>query len=70
MKKKSILGQLLFPMITIVCILALILTGIIAAIFSKTYEDEIYSRGRDKSLLVASDIATFMDGAYEVTEEL
>lgn len=70
MKKKSILGQLLFPMITIVCILALILTGIIATIFSKTYEDEIYSRGRDKSLLVASDIATFMDGAYEVTEEL
>lgn len=70
MKKKSILGQLLFPMITIVCVLALILTGIIAFIFSKTYEDEIYSRGRDKSLLVANDIATFMDGAYGVTEEL
>lgn len=70
MKKKSIFWQLLFPMIAIVCVLALILTGIIAAIFSKTYEDEIYSRGRDKSLLVASDIATFMDGAYGVTEEL
>lgn len=70
MKKKSIFGQLLFPMITIVCVLALILTGIIAFIFSKTYEDEIYSRGRDKSLLVANDIATFMDGAYGVTEEL
>lgn len=70
MKRKSIFGQLLFPMITIVCVLALILTGIIALIFSKTYEDEIYSRGRDKSLLVANDIATFMDGAYGVTEEL
>ena len=70
MKKKSIFGQLLFPMIAIVCVLALILTGIIAAIFTKTYEDEIYSRERDKSLLVASDIATFMDGAYGVTEEL
>lgn len=70
MKKKSIFWQLLFPMITIVCVLALILTGIIAVIFSKAYEEEIYSRGRDKSLLVASDIATFMDGAYEVTEEL
>lgn len=68
--KKSIMGQLLFPMITIVCVLALILTGIIAAIFSKTYENEIYSREREKSLLVASDIATFMDGAYGVTEEL
>lgn len=70
MKRKSIMGQLLFPMITIVCVLALCLTGIITAIFSKTYENEIYSRGRDKSLLVASDIATFMDGAYGVTEEL
>lgn len=70
MKKKSIFGQLLFPMIAIVCVLALILTGIIAAIFSKTYENEIYSRERDKSLLVASDISTFMDGAYGITEEL
>lgn len=70
MKKKSIFGQLLFPMIAIVCVLALILTGIIAAIFTRTYEDEIYSRERDKSLLVANDIATFMDGAYGVTEEL
>lgn len=70
MKKKSIFGQLLFPMIVIVCVLALILTGIIVAIFSKTYEDEIYSRESDKSLLVASDIATFMDGAYGITEEL
>lgn len=70
MKKKSIFGQLLFPMITIVCVLALILTGIIGVIFSKTYEEEIYSRGRDKSLLAANNIATFMDGAYGVTEEL
>lgn len=68
--KKSIFRQLLFPMLAIVCVLALLLTGIIAAIFSKTYEDEIYSRGRDKSQLVADDIATFMDGAYGVTEEL
>lgn len=70
MKKKSIFRQLLFPMIAIVCALALCLTGIIAVIFMKTYEDEIYSRGRDKSQLVANDIATFLDGAYGVTEEL
>lgn len=70
MKKKSIFRQLLFPMIAIVCVLAVCLTGIVAVIFSKTYEDEIYSRERDKSLLVANDIATFLDGAYGVTEEL
>lgn len=70
MKKKSIFRQLLLPMIAIVCVLAVCLTGIVAAIFSRTYEDEIYSRGCDKSLLVASDIGTFLDGAYNVTEEL
>ncbi len=70
MKKKSIFRQLLFPLIAIVCALAVCLTGIIAVIFTKTYEDEIYSRGRDKSLLVSNDIATFLDGAYGITEEL
>lgn len=70
MKKKSIFRQLLFPLIAIVCALAICLTGIIAVIFTKTYEAEIYSRGRDKSLLVSNDIATFLDGAYGITEEL
>ncbi len=70
MKKKSIFRQLLFPLIAIVCALAVCLTGITAVIFTKTYEDEIYSRGRDKSLLVSNDIATFLDGAYGITEEL
>lgn len=70
MKNKSIFRQLLFPMIAIVCVLAVCLTGITAAIFMKVYENEIYSRGRDKSLLVASDISTFLDGAYGITEEL
>lgn len=70
MKKKSIFRQLLFPMIAIVCILAVCLTGVSAVIFMKAYEDEIYSKGREKSLLVSSDIATFLDGAYGITEEL
>lgn len=70
MKKKSIFRQLLFPIIAIVCALAVCLTGITVVIFMKAYEDEIYSRGRDKSLLVAGDISTFLDGAYGVTEEL
>lgn len=70
MKRKSIFRQLLFPMITIVCTLAVCLTGVSAFIFMKAYEDEIYSRDRDKSQLVSSDIATFLDGAYGITEEL
>lgn len=70
MKKTSIFKQLLLPMIAIVCVLAVCLTGIITAIFMKSYEDEIYGRSQDKSQLVSGDIATFLDGAYGVTEEL
>lgn len=70
MKKTSIFRQLLLPMIAIVCALAVILTGIIVSVFMKSYESEIYGRSRDKSQLVAGEIATFLDGAYGITEEL
>lgn len=70
MKRTTIFKQLLMPMIAIVCALAVCLTGIIAAIFMKSYENEIFSRSEDKSQLVSNDIATFLDGAYGVTEEL
>lgn len=70
MKKTGIFKQLLLPMIAIVCVLAVCLTGVIAAIFMKSYEGEVYGRSQDKSRLVAGDISTFLDGAYGVTEEL
>lgn len=70
MKKTSIFKQLLLPMIAIVCALAVCLTGTVAVIFVKSYEREIYGRSQDKSQLVAGEIATFLDGAYAVTEEL
>lgn len=70
MKKTSIFRQLLLPMIAIVCALAVLLTGIIVSVFMKSYESEIYGRSRDKSQLVSGEIATFLDGAYGITEEL
>ena len=70
MKKTSIFKQLLLPMILIVSILAVCLTGIVGAIFVKSYENQIYGRSRDKSQLVAGEIAVFLDGAYGITEEL
>jgi len=70
MKKTSIFKQLLLPMIAIVCALAICLTGIVVSIFVKSYESEIYGRSQDKSRLVSGEIATFLDGAYGVTEEL
>lgn len=70
MKKTSIFKQLLIPMIAIVCALAVCLTGIIAIVITKSYEGEIYGTVQDKSRLVSNDIATFLDGAYGVTQEL
>ncbi len=70
MKKTSIFKQLLLPMRAIVCALAVCLTGIVTFIFMKSYESEIYLRSQDKSQLVSGEIATFLDGAYGITEEL
>ena len=70
MKKTSIFKQLLLPMVTIVCALALCLTGIVGSIFAKSYENALYSKSQDKSLLVSGEIAMFLDGAYSVTKEL
>ncbi len=70
MKKKNIFKQLLLPMIIIVFALSVSLSGIIVLVFTKSYESEIYDRNQDKSRLVAGEIATFLDGAYGITEEL
>lgn len=70
MKKTSIFKQLLLPMIAIVCALAVCLTGIVASIFIKSYESELYGRSQDKSRLVSGEISMFLDGAYHVTKEL
>ena len=70
MKKTSIFRQLLFPMIAIVCAFAICLTGIVVFIFAKSYENEIFGESRDKSQLVSGEIATFLSGAYSVTQEL
>lgn len=70
MKRTGIFRQLLFPMIAIVCAFAICLTGIVVFIFVKSYESELYGRSQDKSQLVSGEIATFLSGAYSVTEEL
>ena len=69
-KNTSIFKQLLLQMIAIVCALVVCLEGIVAAIFERSYEREIYGRSQDKSQLVAGEIATFPDGAYGIAEEL
>lgn len=66
MKKKSIFKQLLIPMMA----LAIVLPVVLLAIFITSYEQEIYTKNKEISSLMAEEISTFMDGAYHMNEEL
>lgn len=62
MRKKSILKQLLIPMLTI----AIALPVVVLVIFTTSYEREIYSKNKQLSGLMADEIEIFMDQAYAV----
>lgn len=66
MRKKSILKQLLIPMLT----LAVALPAVVLLIFTTSYEQEIYSKNKQLSSLMAGEISIFMDKAYQVNREL
>ncbi len=66
MKRKSILKQLLVPVMAVICVLA----AMILVLFMAAYEEDIYSRNRDISNLLAGEISVFMDGAYGINEGL
>ncbi len=70
MKGKSIFKQLLIPMMTIICTLAAALVVVILAIFTTSYEKDIYAKNQDISNLLSDQIASFMDGAYSVNQAL
>lgn len=70
MKRKSIFKQLLIPMMTIICTLVISLLIVILLIFTTSYEKDIYSKNQNISNLLAGEIATFMDGVYNVNETL
>lgn len=66
MRKKSILKQLLIPMLT----LAVALPAVVLVIFTTSYEQEIYKKNEQLSSLMAGEISIFMDEAYHVNGEL
>ena len=70
MKKKSIFRQLLIPMV----LLAAVLPAIVLLIFSTSYEQEIYSKNKQLSSLMAGEITVFMalkirERAYKADEQ-
>lgn len=70
MKRKSIFKQLLVPMIAIVTALAVVLSVVIVIVFTKSYEENIYSNNQEKASLISGQISEFMNGAFGLTEEL
>ncbi len=70
MKNKSIFKQMLIPMIGIVTLLAVVLVTIIIAFFTSFYKKEIQSRNEERAGLLSESIQIFVDGAYNIAEEL
>lgn len=70
MKSKSIFKQMLVPMIVIVALLAVVLVTIIAVFFTSFYKREIQKRNKERTELLAESIQIFVDGAYNIAEEL
>ena len=54
----------------IICTLAIAIVAVILVIFTTSYEKDIYAKNQDRSNLLANQIASFMDGAYNVNQAL
>lgn len=70
MKKTSILKQILFPVVTILVCLTALIIGVVLGIFSYFYKSEVDERNLNTSQYVAETVGKFLDGAYNVSEEL
>lgn len=70
MKRKSIFKQMLVPMIAIVTLLVMVLVTIIASFFISFYKKEIQIKNKERAGLLSESIQIFVDGAYNVAEEL
>ena len=69
-RKNSILRQFLFPIVAIlVCLTALIITSVIYT-FTSSYMTEINAQNANEAEYIAEAVTNFMDGAYNLSEEL
>ncbi len=69
-KKSSIRQQILIPVVAILISLTLLIIGAVLYIFSSFYEADVNERTLTTSQYVAETVSKFLDGAYNVTEEL
>lgn len=61
---------MLLPMIAVVALLAVVLVVMIVVFFTSFYKKEMQSRNKERAELLSESIQIFVDGAYNVAEEL
>lgn len=61
---------MLLPMMAVVTLLAAVLVTMIVIFFTSFYEKEMQSRNKERAELLSESIRIFVDGAYNVAEEL
>ena len=70
MKKKTIFNQLVKPIVAIMAVLVVILVVAKGVFYLISYENKINAHNKEKAELIAGEIAKFMDGAYNLGEQL
>lgn len=70
MKFKSIFSKFMIPMILILGIFATAILGITGNLLEKTYNSQIIKHDTEINRFISQSVASFMNKAYAVTEEL
>ncbi len=70
MKFKSIFSKFMIPMILILGIFATAILGITGNLLEKTYNSQIIKHDTEINKFISQSVASFMNKAYAVTEEL
>ena len=70
MKQIGILKQLLFPIVLILVLLTVSITGSIIFVYSSSYTSQVNEQNMNTASYIAEAVHTFLDGAYSVSDEL
>ncbi|WP_191018056.1 methyl-accepting chemotaxis protein [Treponema zioleckii] len=69
-RKNSILKQILLPVVVILVCLTVLIIGSVSYTFSSSYTEEICAQNADTASYIAESVTNFMDGAYNITDEV
>ena len=68
--KKTILGQILIPVVLVLTLLTALIVTTVVRVFSSSFTKEVEERNCATATYIAESVGTFLDGAYNVSEEM